>query len=84
MTRRKHGQLSDTKFVVVFAGPYIDAELAKSALEAAGVDSVLDNEVMGRNFPWQVAAAGAGSVKVLVRAQDEVEARHVLETRAKK
>jgi hypothetical protein len=52
----------------------IDAELAHSALEAANIDSMIDADGAGGTQPglWM------GGVKLLVRADDAVQAREIL------
>ena len=58
-----------------------EADLAKSALEAAGIDAIVRRDTGGGMQP-ALAWAGAG-VEVLVRAEDAQAARDVLDIPAK-
>jgi hypothetical protein len=54
-----------------------EAEIAKSALESAGIDAIIKADTAGGMRP-HLAWSGAG-FQVLVREEDEAEAREVLE-----
>jgi hypothetical protein len=70
--------MEDVKLVVVHAfGNRTEAELAKGALQAAGIDAMIQSDSVGGMRP-HVAWAGGG-YKLLVREDDEQEAREVLE-----
>ena len=58
--------------------PYpIDANLAKSRLEAEGIDCVLTNEhIAGMNWYWPLAIGGVG---LQVRESDAERAAEILE-----
>jgi len=70
--------MPDTVLIVVdsFSGQ-IDAEMAKSALESAGIESMIQSDSAGGMRP-HLAWAGGG-FKLLVRTEDEEAARQVLE-----
>ena len=53
------------------------AEIAKSALESAGIDAMIKADTAGGMRP-HLAWSGAG-FQILVREEDEAEAREVLE-----
>ena len=53
-----------------------EAEVAKSALEAAGIDAMIQADTAGRMRP-HIAWSGAG-FKILVREEDAAEAREIL------
>jgi Putative prokaryotic signal transducing protein len=70
--------MHDANLVVVHAfSSQPEAELAKSALEGAGIDAMIQADSVG-GMRAHVAWSGAG-FKVLVREEDEVDARGVLE-----
>jgi hypothetical protein len=74
--------MADSDLVVVHSfNTSQEAELAKSALEAAGIDAMVRRDTGGGMQP-ALAWAGAG-VEVLVRAEDEQPARDVLDLPAK-
>jgi hypothetical protein len=74
--------MSDSELVVVHAfGSHPEAEMAKSALEAAGVDAMIKEDSGGGMRP-HLAWAGVG-YQILVRAEDEDAARDVLDLPAK-
>ena len=74
--------MSDSDLVVVHRfNTSQEAELAKSALEAAGIDAMVRRDNGGGMQP-ALAWAGAG-VEVLVRAEDAPAARDVLDIPAK-
>jgi len=54
-----------------------EAELARSALEAAGIDAIVRADSCGDMRPW-IAWAGSG-FQVIVREPDAVEARDILD-----
>jgi hypothetical protein len=57
-----------------------EADLAKSALEAAGIDAMIKEDSAGGMRP---SLAWAGGVQVIVRAEDLEAAREVLDLPAK-
>lgn len=59
-------------------GSQSQADLAKSALEAAGIDAMIQADSVG-GMRSHVAWSGAG-FKVLVREEDAVDAHVVLES----
>jgi hypothetical protein len=70
--------MSDRDLVVVHTfGSELEADLAKSALEAAGIDAVVEGDSVGGMRP-HVAWAGAG-FKVIVRVEDADAARTILD-----
>jgi hypothetical protein len=73
--------MSDTALVVVrMFGDRIEAELAQSALEAAGIESMLRADDVGGLRPHMALTNG---VAVLVRSDDARQADLVLGTAAK-
>ncbi len=58
-----------------------EAELARSALAAAGIESMIQADSIGGMRPH--VAWASGGFKVLVREEDEPEARDILELPAK-
>lgn len=54
-----------------------EAEIAKSALEAAGIDAMIQADTAGGMRP-HIAWSGSG-FKILVREEDATAAREVLE-----
>jgi hypothetical protein len=73
--------MRDANLVVVHAfGSGPEAEMAKSALEAAGIDAMIQADSAGGMRPH--LAWASGGFKVLVREQDAAAAREVLEPQA--
>jgi hypothetical protein len=70
--------MPDPVLVVIhsFSGQ-IDAELAKSALESAGIESMIQSDSAGGMRPHLGWASGG--FKLLVRQEDEEAARKTLE-----
>ncbi len=62
--------------VVHECGSEIEADLAKGALQAAGIDVMIQADTAGRQRD-HIAWSGAG-FKLLVRAEDAGDAREVL------
>ena len=72
------GPMPDTVLIVVDSfGGQIDAEMAKSALHSAGIESMIQSDSAGGMRPH--LAWASGGFKLLVRAEDEEAARKVLE-----
>ncbi len=70
--------MSDTELVVVHAfATEAEAELAKGALSAAGIESMIQADSIGRMRPH--VAWASGGFKVLVRQEDAEAAQEVLE-----
>lgn len=73
--------MSDAELVVVHSfGDRIEAELAQSALEAAGIESMVRGDDAGGAQPGLWKSAG---VQVLVRTEDVEAARDVLDLPSK-
>ena len=69
--------MRDTDLVVVHSfGSQSEADLAKGALQAAGIDAIIQADSVGGMRPH--IAWGGGGFKVLVRQQDAADAREVL------
>ena len=70
--------MHDVNLVVVDAfGSGPEAELAKSVLEAAGIDAMIQADSVGGMRPH--VAWASGGYKLLVREEDADDAREVLE-----
>ena len=70
--------MPDTNLVVVDSfGGQIDAEMAKSALDSAGIESMIQSDSAGGMRP-HLAWAGVG-FQILVREEDLIEARNILD-----
>ena len=65
--------------VEVFDGTDWQANLVKSLLDNAEIESFLKDQRMGVLAPWNVAAGGAGSVKIFVSSLDFEKAREVVD-----
>jgi hypothetical protein len=73
--------MSDTELVVVRTfNDRIEAELAQSALEAAGIESMIRGDDAGGTQPGLCSSEG---VDVLVRSEDATSAREILEVESK-
>ena len=71
----------DSELVVVQAfGSQWEADMAKSALEAAGISAMIQADAAGGMRPH--IAWASGGFKVLVREEDAEAAREVLEPSA--
>jgi len=70
---------NDTKLIVVFQGSILEADVARSVLEAHGFRAFLKDEAMGTLMPWYTAAGSVGPVKVVVPESEAERARAVLE-----
>ena len=69
--------MQDTKLVVVRScGSRVEAELAKGALEEAGIEAIIQADTAG-GMREHLAWSGAG-FKILVREDDVIGARSVL------
>lgn len=70
---------NDIEPVEVFSGSIWEAELLKSLLENAEIETFLQDENTGTIAPWYTAPGGAGSVKVVVSSRDYNEAKTIVE-----
>lgn len=64
--------------VEVFSGSIWEAELVKSLLENAEIETFLKDEIVGTLAPWYASGGGAGSVKVVVSNLDYDKARNIV------
>jgi len=62
-------------FSVVYSGDSFQADLLKSLLEGSGIQAVLEDEFLGRMYPYAIP----GGVKVLVPNDEFDEARRIVE-----
>ena len=62
-------------FTVIYAGDSLQADLLKSALEGSGIGAVLEDEFLGRMYPFAIP----GGVKVLVPTDQLDEAQQIVE-----
>jgi hypothetical protein len=60
--------------VEVFCGTIWEAELVKSLLENAEIETFLKDEINGTMVPWVTSPGGVGSVKVIVSNVDHDKA----------
>ena len=65
--------------VVVFSGTIWEAEMVKSLLENAEIETFLLDENTGTLAPWYTAAGGAGSVRVIVSSLDFEKAKEIVD-----
>ena len=75
-----HMREADLVVVQAFSNEW-EADLAKSALEAAGIDAMIHADSVGGNR--SDVAFHTGGYKVLVREEDAAAARDVLDPPAK-
>lgn len=68
-----------SKTVIVFEGNIIEVGFFQSLLEEAGIFCVIQDELMGTNFPWYVSAGGVGAVKLVVSQDDETKATALID-----
>ncbi len=62
-------------FSIVYSGDSVQADLFKSILEGNGIQAVLEDEFLGRMYPYAIL----GGVKVLVPNDQFDEARQIVE-----
>jgi len=65
----------DTLITVASFSTHIEADLARSALEAAGIEAMIAADDAGGQRPHMAFSQG---VELMVRAEDEAAARQVL------
>ena len=63
------------EFSVVYSGASLQADLLKSILEGSGIQAVLEDEFLGRMYPYAIP----GGVKVLVPNDAFEDARQIVE-----
>lgn len=70
-------------FSVIYSGNIVQADMLKSLLEGAGISALLEDEYLGKSFPYVASAGGVGAVKVVVAANEVGKARKIVEDFAK-
>jgi len=68
----------DLEPVMVYSGSIWEAELLKSILEDAEIETFLRDEFTGTLAPWYTAPGGSGSVGVVVSSADFEKARNIV------
>lgn len=68
----------DLEPVMVYSGSIWEAELLKSILEDAEIETFLRDEFTGTLAPWYTAPGGSGSVRVVVSSADFDKARNIV------
>ena len=68
---------TDDAWVIVYSGTIIEADLLRSVLESEGIESLLENEVMGTIASPYIAAGGVGAVRVVVAGGDREHAKRI-------
>lgn len=67
----------DNKPVEVFSGTQWQAEMVRSLLENATIDSFIEDGIMGTLGPWWTAPGGAGAVRVFVLESNYEKAKAI-------
>ncbi len=62
----------------VYAGSFNDASQVQFLLENEGIESFIENGLMGTIAPWQVSAGGVAPVKVMISDKDMERALKLL------
>jgi Putative prokaryotic signal transducing protein len=62
-------------FAVVYSGNIVQADLLKSVLDDSGIQAMLEDEYIGRMYPYAIP----GGVKVIVPNAELDEARRIVE-----
>jgi hypothetical protein len=70
---------NESTLIEVFAGNSWDAGLVKNLLESAGILAFLKDEFHGTLAPWQTAAGGMYSIKVVVSSDEFEQAHEIVE-----
>ena len=70
---------NEIKPVEVYSGTIWEAEMVKSLLEDAEIETFLKDEFSGTIVPWNTAPGGVGSVKVIVSSLDNEKAKLIVE-----
>ena len=70
-----HHEMPREDFSIVYQGDSVQADLLKSILEGSGMQVVLEDEYLGRMYPYAIL----GGVKVLVQNDEFDEARQIVE-----
>jgi len=67
------------KSVELYSGSLWDAELLKSLLENAQIESFLKDSIIGTTFPWHASPGGTNPVKVIISSANIEQAEVVLQ-----
>ena len=70
---------TDNVLIEIFAGTSWHAEMVKSLLGNAEIESFMKDEIVGTMAPWWTAPGGAGSIKVVVSNMDYDRAKAIVE-----
>ncbi|MHC1704525.1 MAG: DUF2007-related protein [Tenuifilaceae bacterium] len=65
--------------VEIFAGTTWEAEIVKSLLENAEIESFLIDKIIGTLYPWVTSPGGTNAVKVFVSNHDFDKAKLIVE-----
>jgi len=70
---------NEIKPIEVFSGTIWEAEMVKSLLEDAEIETFLQDEFSGTIVPWNTSPGGVGSVKVIVSTLDYEKAKLIVD-----
>jgi hypothetical protein len=65
--------------IVVHSGNSIETGFIKSLLEEYGIQTLLQDELMGTIAPWYIAPGGVGAVKILIARSDYERAKAIID-----
>ena len=58
-----------------------EAQVAKSKLDANGIESFLSGEIMNQMYPGSLISPSLGAVKLWIKRSDELRANELLDSR---
>jgi len=66
------------KAVEIFSGTLWEAELLKSMLENAEIETFIKDDIIGTTFPFQASPGGANPIKIIISSVDLEKAKLVV------
>ena len=67
------------EFQVIFTGNPIDGEMIDQLLNENGIETMVNNQLMGSIAPWQVTAGGFNPVEIVINKNERDKAHQLIE-----
>lgn len=65
--------------IEIYSGSPWQVGMVRSLLEDAGINTYMQDVIMGTMNPWWTAPGGAGAIKLMISENDFEQARRIVE-----
>jgi hypothetical protein len=65
--------------IIIYSGNAIETGLIKSLFEGEGIQTFLQDSIMGVMAPWRVTPGGQKPIKILIKSKDYKRAQFIID-----